>query len=96
MTFPSICWRTINITTYMNEEDYKSADILLNFLAVNFMSQCITHPTRVNNTLDLLLTNNTNSIIHTSAEDTTLSDHKLVFIKAILQTKNHGVSTENK
>ena len=39
---------------------------------------------------------NKNSIIHTSAEDTTLSDHKLVSIKAILRTSNRCASAENK
>ena len=60
------------------------------------MSQCINHPTRQNNTLDLLLTNNKNSIIHTSAEDSRISDHKIVTIKAILKARNSGPIPESK
>ena len=89
---PAISWETINITNYASTEANKSADILLNFMAVNFMSQCIHHPTREQNTLDLLITNNTNSIIHTSAENTPLSDHDIVFITADLKVNNANVS----
>ena len=92
---PSISWSTIDITN-TNLENSTSANILLNFLAANFMSQCITHPTRIDNTLDLLITNNKNSIIHTSAEDTSLSDHKLVSIKATLQNTNQSENTKPK
>ena len=59
------------------------------------MSQCINHPTRGQNTLDLLITNNTNSIIHTTAEDTPLSDHDIVFITADLKTHQPNVNTES-
>ena len=100
---PSISWSTINIDSHLNEESNKCAETLLSFLAVNFMSQCINHPTRKHNTLDLLLTNNVNSIIHTSAEDTSLSDHMLVSIEAKLKTgvkinntnKNHSHTFRN-
>ena len=78
---PTISWSSINIDSYLNEESNKCAETLLSFFAVNFMSQCNNHPTRKHNTLDLLLTNNLNSIIHTSAEDTFLSGHMLVSIE---------------
>ena len=93
---PAISWDTINITNYASSEANKSADILLNFMAVNFMSQCIRHPTRAQNTLDLLITNNTNSIIHTSAEDTSLSDHDLVFITAEFKTNSQSAILNKK
>ena len=82
---PAISWSSIKITSYLNEQANKCSEILLNFMAVNFLTQCINHPTRVHNTLDLLLTNNSKSIIHTSAEDTSLSDHMLVSIEAKLK-----------
>ena len=93
---PAISWDTINITNYASSEANKSADILLNFMAVNFMSQCIRHPTRAQNTLDLLITNNTNSIVHTSAEDTSLSDHDLVFITAEFKTNSQSAILNKK
>ena len=92
---PAISWDTINIQSYMSADANKCADILLNFMAVNFMSQCINHPTRGQNTLDLLITNNTNSIIHTTAEDTPLSDHDIVFITADLKTHQHNANPES-
>ena len=65
-------------------------------MAVNFLTQCINHPTRVHNTLDLLLTNNVNSIIHTSAEDTSLSDHMLVSIEVKLKPTDKSDISGNK
>lgn len=65
-------------------------------MAVNFLTQCINHPTRVHNTLDLLLTNNSNNIIHTSAEDTSLSDHMLVSIEAKLKPTDTSDIINNK
>ena len=89
--FPDISWSTISIEKYKNIESTRSAEILLSFLAENFMSQCINHPTRENNTLDLLLSNNVNSIIHTTAEKLSLSDHKIVFIKSLLTNQSENV-----
>ena len=97
---PSISWSTVNITSFQDEEGYaevtKCSEILLNFMAVNFLTQCIDHPTRVHNTLDLVLTNNSNSIIHTSAEKTPLSDHMLVTIEAKLKNDHKSDTASNK
>lgn len=93
---PDISWSTINIEHYKNVESTRCAETLLSFLAENFMSQCIKHSTRENNTLDLLLTNNVNSIIHTTAEDTSLSDHKIVLIKSLLTNQGEKVSPKFK
>ena len=93
---PAISWSTINITSYLNEEANKCSEILLNFMAVNFLTQSIQHPTRVHNTLDLLLTNNSNAIIHTSAEDTSLSDHMLVSVEAKLRPTKNSVNSNKK
>ena len=54
------------------------AKALLSFMSENLLSQYVTVPTRKDNTLDVLLTNNSNLILHTSAEETPLSDHKIV------------------
>ena len=48
------------------------------FIEVNFLSQMVNEPTRMNNVLDLVLTNCPRYILDVETEQTKLSDHKLV------------------
>ena len=49
-------------------------------MADNFLSQYILEPTRLNNCLDLFLSDAPNLVTHVSVTDTPLSDHKLLEI----------------
>ena len=72
---PGIEWNDLTI----NSSDHKtSAQLLLSFMSNYLLSQYIDVPTRNNNILDLFLTNNSNLPLHATAEDTELSDHRLV------------------
>jgi hypothetical protein len=51
---------------------------LMAFIEVNFLSQMVNEPTRMNNVLDLVLTNCPQYILDVETEQTELSDHKLV------------------
>ena len=64
--------------TIRGSEHIKSAQALLKFMADHLLSQYVNMPTRNDNILDLFLTNNCNLPLHVSAEDTELSDHRLL------------------
>ena len=70
---PDINWE--DLSTRNSDHAAKS---LLGFMSEHFLSQYVNVPTRNDNILDLLLTNNSNLILHTSAEKTPMSDHKIV------------------
>jgi hypothetical protein len=69
---PTIDWE-LN-STQLGESQEK----LMKFLGSNFLTQVIREPTRLENTLDLVLTNRTQYIAELKCTPTTLSDHKLV------------------
>ena len=75
--FPDINWLTSHIHIG-NKLTTNSEDQLLRFMEKHFLSQYVNQPTRERNILDLLLTNNDNLVLHTSSEETTLSDHNIV------------------
>ena len=77
---PCIQWEDISIQN-SNKETTECAKILLSFMEKNFMTQSIDVSTRLNNTLDLCLTNNDRLVLHVSSESTKISDHKIVSIK---------------
>ena len=70
---PDINWE--DLSTRNSDHAAKS---LLGFMSEHFLSQYVNVPTRNDNILDLLLTNNSNLILHTSADKTPMSDHKIV------------------
>ena len=79
LNLPGIDWNDLTI----KGSDHKcSAQLLLSFMSDNLLSQYVDIPTRKNNILDLFLTNNNNIPLHTMAEETKLSDHKLITIVA--------------
>ena len=76
--FPGIKWEDLTIK---RDSDYASGQSLMLFMAEHLLSQYVDCPTRDKNILDLLLTNNSNLVLHINTEDTNgLSDHRLVTV----------------
>ena len=78
--FPIINWNSGVILSGSSSATNQSAVLLLNFMADNLLSQYNMEPTRLNNCLDLCLSNALNMVTHASVTDTPLSDHKLLEI----------------
>ncbi|KAL5262155.1 hypothetical protein ACHWQZ_G007751 [Mnemiopsis leidyi] len=77
---PNLDWTTMKVDTSLGKAGREAAESLLEFMSRNFLSQVISQPTRNHNTLDLVLTNRVHYVCETKAEDTCLSDHKLVSV----------------
>ena len=75
-----IDWNSGEILSGSSSATNQSAVLLLDFMADNLLSQYILEPTRLNNCLDLCLSNAPNLVTHVSVTDTPLSDHKLLEI----------------
>ncbi|XP_042857768.1 uncharacterized protein LOC122244039 [Penaeus japonicus] len=78
--FPMIDWNSGVILSGSPSATNQSAILLFDFMADNFLSQYILEPTRLNNCLDLCLSNAPTLVTHVSVTDTPLSDHKLLEI----------------
>ena len=76
--FPNIDWPTLSVSRDLGLNETHCAQALLNFMSTNFLSQVVNKPTRLNNTLDLILTNRTMYIANIESDPTRLSDHNLV------------------
>ena len=79
--FPNIDWETQQISKDLGTNETSCAQALLNFMSFNFLSQIIDKPTRLNNTLDLTLTNRHQYVIDIESSPTRLSDHNLVCVQ---------------
>ena len=77
LNFPGINWEDLTAT---KDEHTAAAQSLLSFMADHLLSQYVDVATRKSNILDVFLTNNSNLTLHVSAEDTKLSDHRIVNI----------------
>ena len=77
---PNIDWNSICINAGLCSDTNSSANLLLKFLDRNGMGQFVDIPTRENNTLELLISNISELVLDISAEDTMLSDHKIVTV----------------
>ena len=66
--------------TIKRDEHFRSSQSLIAFMSENLLSQYVNIPTRNNNILDLFMTNNCSLPLHVSAEETKLSDHKIVTV----------------
>ena len=77
INLPGINWHDLTIK---RDSDFKSAQALMSFMTEHLLSQYVDTPTRGKNVLDLLLTNNSHLTLHITAEDTCLSDHRLVTV----------------
>ncbi len=77
---PFINWSTISIDTgcSISLADRQSALALLNFTEELLLQQVILEPTRSNNILDLVFSNNSDSIHSIAVAKTELSDHDIV------------------
>ena len=75
-----IDWNSGVILSGSSSATNQSAVLLLDFMADNLLSQYILEPTKLNNCLDLCLSNAPNLVTHVSVTDTPLSDHKLLEI----------------
>ena len=63
--FPNISWDTTSLTYSLSSEANASAQLLINFLQENFMSQYVLSPTRLNNILDLVISDSDRLMHHT-------------------------------
>ena len=77
--FPMIDWNSGVILSGSSSAINQSA-VFLDFMADNLLRQYILEPTRLNNCLDLCLSNAPSLVTHVSVTDTPLSDHKLLEI----------------
>lgn len=80
---PNIQWD--DITIYGGTmEDRQQANLLFTMMENLILKQIIRVPTRENNILDILLTNDEELISDVRAEDTEISDHRLMMIDTTL------------
>jgi len=78
LNLPNICWTDLSINNSLGGPGSDTANIVLDFMARNFLSQVVDKPTRGSNTLDLILTNRTQYICEVQSCETSLSDHNMV------------------
>ena len=84
-----------DLGTCPNHQAVHSDNLLLDFIATNFLTQAIHKPTRKNEILDLMLTNKPQYVIETNISSTTLSDHDMVELTLgfdLLNTKQNQVN----
>ena len=77
---PNLNWNTMSTDSSLGKIGREAAEILLEFMSRNFLSQVIHRPTRGQNVLDLVLTNRVQYICEAKSEETCLSDHNLVSV----------------
>ena len=77
--FPDITWNDLNASN-CSSDTKASAEYLLSFMSRFLLAQYIMKPTRENNILDLLITNDPNVVQHVSSEDTIMSDHNCMHV----------------
>ena len=82
---PHLTWSDDPPTQHATPNNRECTDTLLSFMNQNFLSQYINKPTRVNNILDLVITNDINLIKDVEVSDTELSDHRMITIKSSLK-----------
>ena len=91
--FPNIDWDLGTVkgaSKSMHEKN--QAQALLQFMEDQCLAQVITQPTRGDNILDLLLTNNEDMLHQMEVRDTLMSDHRV--IKVTLWCKDPSLTTE--
>ena len=90
---PNLEWNTMTTNGSQGKATKEAAELLLDFMSKNFLSQIVNQPTRGNNILDLVLTNRVHYICETTSTDTSLSDHNLVSVVLVYdawRNKNYG------
>lgn len=81
--FPSMCWKKGAMYGGTNESRLQVA-YLQSFMEDFALEQCVTEATRQSNILDLFITNNSELIRAITVEDTIMSDHRLISVRADL------------
>ena len=76
--FPGIAWGKEENEIFNNKENSRTD--LINFSENLYLTQCVDKCTRNNNILDLVFTNDQDSIQHIQVLDTSISDHRLLKI----------------
>ena len=88
---PHLTWSDDPSTQYATTNNRECTETLLSFMDKNFMSQYINKPTRVNNILDLVITNDMNLIKEVEVKDTDLSDHRMITIKSSFKLEDKTI-----
>ena len=73
--FPQVDWQNSDLNIYRNQTQLCD---LLSITDTNFMTQCVSEPTRQNNILDLIFTNYVEIFGDIETKDTILSDHRMI------------------
>ena len=79
LNFPGIDWSQLTYTRTTKDHN-ASCEKILDFVSDHLMTQCIDKPTRGDNILDVLLTNNDRTIGCIKSTESCVSDHNLVEI----------------
>ncbi|XP_069193332.1 uncharacterized protein [Procambarus clarkii] len=88
---PSLRWKIANnniIPGNLSRPNQPQIRELLRFCDKFSLNQQISEPTRNNNILDLVFTNNEDIIRDNTISDTTYSDHKLIEVQTTINTQN--------
>ena len=78
--FPNICWESLSVHTGTTTVTADSARCLLHFMEKYLLNQEISIPTRLNNILDLFLTNKHDLVLDVFATKSSISDHNVMKI----------------
>ena len=88
--FPNIDWSSSICNPSHGREQQLAGEALLSFIDYNMLYQVVNTPTRDRNILELFLTNNERLIRNVSAQDTPLSDHRVVSINLLTNLKSQS------
>lgn len=87
---PHLTWSDISQTQNVSSNNSECTKTLTAFMDKNFLSQYIENPTRQNNILDLVLSNDVNLVKQVEVKDTELSDHRIITIKSSFGLKQNS------
>ena len=90
MNFPNTDWSSSNCNPSYGREQQLAGEALLSFIDYSMLHQVVNTPTRDRNILELFLTNNERLIRNVSAQDTPLSDYRVVFINLLTDLKSQS------
>ena len=78
MNLPNVDWQTEQTVTGCSKNDRECFEALEKVMIGHFLIQCVNKPTRQDNILDVILTNNEEQIRRIQTEETIMSDHNFV------------------
>ena len=81
---PIIDWGTGKISGGTHDLQ-KQAEALMEFMSAHCLQQMISEPTRMNNILDLFLTNNPEIVTNVKISNTVISDHRLITVDTCIE-----------